>query len=623
MDRRWRSDWWLPALCGVVAVHLAASITGMTWGTPTSACDFYLFGPEAPWDHDRILAALRGPSDAVGGASSVGFGDERLGADVDPDPIGPRREPHVLNADERGTAELYVRFRLYSHQPDEMIVWRAIAGMSPEKFDFDPRLYQYGGLFIYPVAALLKVCAWAGWIDLKPDLGYYLDHPDAFGRFYIVSRACSAGWGAVAAVVLFFIARRLGGNAAGMLAAILFVAMPVVVCMAHEGKPHLPGAALMLLSVLLAQHSLDSGRSSPCTHPTDAAGDRSAIDGAQRRLINGTAAWWGMCAACGAATGMVLSSLPIMVLIPLTAWWRRSPTDRNRTSWLIAAVAGMLTAMAVYLLTNPYVAINAFINREVLRSNFGNSLAMYEIDRLAEGAQRMAELLLEGATPAALLTGVVGAGLVFAERRRQALPLLVPAGVMLAQFTLIGAGKPAEYGRFGVFIVSCAAITSACALVRAASGRSWARGVGLLVAAVVMGLTLRGGQRYLSNFIADAGTGGTRWAVAEAIERIAEDDIAGPGPRLAVLREPAPYNSPPLRFDLWPVVLLPSKEAFNALPADRTNILIETVDDPASGQTGLPGWRIRISGEVTPISWANKPFVLTVRPPGTPSREDE
>ena len=37
-----------------------------------------------------------------------------------------------------------------------MITLRSLAQMKPGAGDFDPRLYQYGGLWIYPIAAMIK-----------------------------------------------------------------------------------------------------------------------------------------------------------------------------------------------------------------------------------------------------------------------------------------------------------------------------------------------------------------------------------------------------------------------------------------------------------------------------------
>ena len=109
------------------------------------------------------------------------------------------------------------------------------------------------------------------------------------GRFYLVARGYVVCWGLLGALTVWSIGRRLGGSSAGLLAGVWFAFLPVVVCMSHEAKPHLPGAVLMLLAVLAAMRYVGSGR----------ARDR-----------------WCLALACGAALGMLLSSLPIFILIP-------------------------------------------------------------------------------------------------------------------------------------------------------------------------------------------------------------------------------------------------------------------------------------------------------------------
>ena len=73
---------------------------------------------------------------------------------------------------------------------------------------------------------------------------------------------------------------------AGVLAALLFGLLPVVTCMAHEAKPHLPGAVLMLAACCFAMRALDLQRARE---------------------------WAGVFVCCGAAVGMVLSSAPISI----------------------------------------------------------------------------------------------------------------------------------------------------------------------------------------------------------------------------------------------------------------------------------------------------------------------
>ena len=108
--------------------------------------------------------------------------------------------PIVMNETDAQRAEIVRRFRLYSCQPDEMITFRSLSRMKPGSGDFDPRFYQYGGLWVYPVGALLKAGSLFGIVTLRGDLAYYLDHPEQFARFYIVARLYAAQVGQLAEV---------------------------------------------------------------------------------------------------------------------------------------------------------------------------------------------------------------------------------------------------------------------------------------------------------------------------------------------------------------------------------------------------------------------------------------
>ena len=149
---------------------------------------------------------------------------------------------------------------------------------------------------------------------IKRFLSVHGVNPGEFGKFYIVARGYAAAWGLIGVIVVFGIARRLGGPRAGLIAALMFTLMPVVVCMSHEGKPHLPGAVLMLLAVLFAMRHLAARGAGEAADASTGTGDSSSGH------ARGDRNWWLMCICCGAALGMVLSSLPIFVLIPLVAW---------------------------------------------------------------------------------------------------------------------------------------------------------------------------------------------------------------------------------------------------------------------------------------------------------------
>ncbi|HRX86070.1 MAG TPA: glycosyltransferase family 39 protein [Phycisphaerae bacterium] len=574
---------------------------GIGWGLPSHADDRYLFAGE-PWPAERLAEAAAARLDPA------------LGADVDVDPLAARAEPVVLNATTTGVAEIVRRYRLFTRQPDEMITIMALSGMRPRALQLDPRLYQYGGLFIYPVGAAIGACGALGVYPVTSDPAYYLANPASFGKFYITARAFAAAWGLVGIVVMYELARRIAGRGAGLLAALLFVLLPVVTCMAHEAKPHLPGAVLMLLACLLAMRALDLQRNRD---------------------------WLALFVCCGAAVGMVLSAAPIVLLIPLaigTHCVNQTRRQQNefptctrhhvnyRPIFIRATIGGWLVAGAIYLLTNPYIVINLFANRAVLRSNFGNSLAMYQITHLFAGARRVIELTAAGATWPVLLFGITGGVWALRHRTRVALPLGVMALLLALQFVLLGAGKPDEYGRFGVFTNCALAVSAACFIaVTASRSRALATFVGIITVAVCAWTT----AGYLAGFRADAQRAGSR---DRAAAWIAEHCPATP---VALTAEPAPYGCPPLAFDRTAVVLYRLSAAERPIDAARRwnsalragaatvpPLLVTTCDDPAAfiAAMGAPAWTdTQIFAPRPPwlppsrISWANKPVVVLHR----------
>jgi hypothetical protein len=160
------------AVAVVIVTSAVIFLTGIGWGLPSRAVDPFLFGDQPAWSGEKILSLA--PPPAVG-----------AGADVDANPI--RRDVAVvLNETDAQRAEIIRRYRLMSYQPDEFITLKSLSRIRENRGD--PRLYQYGGLWIYPVGALLKLGSIVGVVDLRSDQAFYLDHPEAFGRFYVVAR---------------------------------------------------------------------------------------------------------------------------------------------------------------------------------------------------------------------------------------------------------------------------------------------------------------------------------------------------------------------------------------------------------------------------------------------------
>jgi hypothetical protein len=525
------------ALPLLILCLLGAAIffTGLNWGLPSRRSDPFLFGNHPIWSGQQILALL--PINA----------DSDRPADVAESTLNDRTQPILLNATDADRARILRRYRLFSHQPDEISTFMALARMSPHTGDFDPRLYQYGGLWLYPVGALLKITSWLHLIDLRSDPAFYLDHPEQFAKFYLVDRTYTACWAILGIVITFMLAGRLGGDYLEQcLAALGFIFLPVVIYTAHEAKPHLPGAVLALLTILMGVRFIRTGR------------HRYAL---------------AMIVCCGLACSMVLTNLPLLLLIPIVSILK----DRRTATRGILSIFG---AGLIYLLLNPYVGINLLFHRARLFSSFSNSAAMYHFSIFSALGNAL-RLIISGITLPVFILGIIG--LIFFSLQKQK-RILVPiaAGLLAAApYFAFAANKPAEYGRFALLPDLILMLLTIRLLGNLPRALRLATMVAVLVIMAIPGLA------YWHGYLLDAQPDNTRIQLASDLSNWADGkDIS-----VALTAEPAPYSAPPMNLFDWKWVLLPREEKVRAdLPYD---FAISTVDSAP-----------------TPMSWASKQFAV-------------
>jgi hypothetical protein len=287
------------------------------------------------------------------------------------------------------------------------------------------------------------------------------------------------------------------------------------------------------------------------------------------------------------AAGMVLSAAVSLIILPVMTLLRRDSGGQR----LLVLVASLAIAIDVYFLTNPYVLIHLLHDRTVLLSNLRNSQAMYQSPASVEGVWNAVKLVGLGATPLIAMVAIVG--VIALSRKRQALAWLLGSVslLVLIQFVLLATGKPAEYARFALvpdIALMIAAVAGVAALPR---GRDAVLGLLVLQAALYA-------ISYDWHFAIDSTSRPTRIIAAERLQKFQQNGAT----TLAVTAEPAPYSLPPVDLFKWKIVLLPRGQT-----TSDADVTIHTNDwaskDDWSGPRLLP----------TPISWAHKPFRITVR----------
>ena len=551
----------------LIAVLAAVAVAGIDWGLPSADREPLLFYARQPWD-GKTLAAY----DAERGSATQG-------ADVDRDPLPPSADPVVLTATDADRAALVRRYRLFSHQPDEMITFMALQQMGPRQLD--PRLYQYGGVWVYPVGGLLAVAGKLGLIELKTDKAFYYDHPDAFGRFYVVARLYTLAAYVLAMATAGMVVRRLTDDdfAAAIGAAVVGV-LPVVFACAHDAKPHLGGVALVLATVLAGARWLRTGRTA------DAA-------------LCGTLA--------GLAAGMVLSAA-VAAVVPLTmvflprphgddAYLHDSPA-RRLGAFAMAATAGVFA----FVVTNPFVVLHAVHGDAVLTSNLRNTQAMYGLGEPLAMLTGAARRLLDALSWPAVAVSAGGLVVAVTGRRRVSalsILLIVPCVLVFGQFVLLAADKPPEYARFALLPAVGFGVLAVWAVstVRRTTPRL------LALTALPPAVFIAGTLPYQQAFAADTGERNTRDLAGDQLRQIG-------GGTLQVYAEPAPYAVPPVDVWAWRVVL--------SRPGDAPigDAIARTVDDPAVPSPAPLGYRRLVFGTAyrpAPITWADKPVEVLVR----------
>jgi len=544
------------------------------WGLPSTTRDDLLFGGDAAWNAERynVDATLDHLRERAGGA------------DTDLNPLTDRTRIIDLTESESERAEILRRYRLFSRQPDEMIIFRALQRMNPRTRDFDPKLYQYGGGYVYLIGATLGAASLLQLVHVSADAGLYLEQPEQFAAFYVVARFISLVFGALTLVAISKLARRAGGRLAGWLAMLCVACSPVFITAVLEAKPHLPSACLILWAVL---------------------------SGLDYRARHRWADALRMGLQAGYAFGLVLTGIVAAFLWPVLVIARS--TDTKRRAWRHLAAAGVIAA-AVYLLTNPYVPYNYIANRDSLDSNIGNSTAMYEnqIARWPEGALRVAVLLVESVGVVVPVIGLIG--LVLLARRHPAPTALVAASglAMMLICVLLGAGKPAEFARFLILPVLLLNVATAWMLATLLRRH--------LAVGIVLTLAALGAMRtpaYIRSFAHDAydTTESRRLAGQFLRENMHPDDA------LAVLQEPAPYAVPPVDFTRRRVLLLPPGEPQGLNVDELPEWLVFTADNDQvhagawwSPYYSLEEWFPPATTTPSQIAWADKPVFVCRRP---------
>lgn len=411
--------------------------------------------------------------------------------------------PDVL----RNSARSYY---LRSGHEDEPNLLRAVARLKPTLAGLNPRIYFYGGGYMYALAAWTAVGAALTPARLVRGIEWYMEDPARMAWLYRLGRAFSAFAYLAVAWLLWSTGRRFFGEDAGLAAAALWAAGPGFVVQAHYIKPHLMGAFFTLAAYRLSAEALERGPR------------------------------WGV--AAGAAAGLAGASVNHLVsaaVFPALAALMRARSGRpwrGEAAWLAASAAA---CVATFLLCTPYLLTEFATTAAAMRVVGGFAgLDPWNLVRFAAVGLPSAV-----GAPAVLLTAF---GLAAAWRGRADAPrALALAGFAVLYPTVFlsqSAGSLDSVRYFGAAAVGLLLAGTAAAEL----GRPGLVAAGLCV-------LLAGAKSAVLdyNLASDAPGRSTRERAGEWLE-----SAVPAGASVGFLRLPQPANAPTFRWDRFRLVFI-------------------------------------------------------------------
>jgi len=131
------------------------------------------------------------------------------------------------------------QFLLMPYAGDDTFVLRAIKNLNPKKFQFDPKVYLYGGGLIYTSAVFLQLSSWLGYFHLAPSEEYYMKNPNEAGKIYTVLRLMMVLFATLGICLSYLLANKYFGSKVAFLTWFTILSAPVTYQTTHGIEPHI------------------------------------------------------------------------------------------------------------------------------------------------------------------------------------------------------------------------------------------------------------------------------------------------------------------------------------------------------------------------------------------------
>jgi hypothetical protein len=130
-----------------------------------------------------------------------------------------------------------LRFKLYSVESDEIINIMSLARIKPQQGQFDPKFYQYGGAYLYPLGIWFYALDRLNVIHVG-SLSELLHDPQRMDRVWICGRIFVLLAFIASALVLLATLRRLAPAGIALMLVALYLFCPASIMYSQVMKPH-------------------------------------------------------------------------------------------------------------------------------------------------------------------------------------------------------------------------------------------------------------------------------------------------------------------------------------------------------------------------------------------------
>ncbi len=315
-------------LSAILFISLVAGYTGIKWGVPSNIrADMVLPKELRTEEFYKTMADTRSDIYKATGGNPLG----RLQEDPGQTPIlktmnVPSTGNVVLEQNDRVFANLIRPYLLRTNHPDEQMAVNMLSLMKPSKLDFNPRLFQYGGVYIYPMGAYLEALKILNIIHVSGNIDYYMKNPSEMGNIFYYGRLVNIVFLLITVIFVYLTSNELYGGATALLSALLVSVAPALIFQTHIMKPYILSNMFTSMCLYFSAKMFK--------HPDNTK--NAALSGITMGLVSGS---------------MLVYST--MITIPLLA------CVFSKKNIIKNMILILLLSAAVFAVTNPYAFIDS------------------------------------------------------------------------------------------------------------------------------------------------------------------------------------------------------------------------------------------------------------------------